>query len=125
MPNLTMHIYNEETGERDRYTVPGQWVICDACGGDGGTSAHLGAFTAGDWRELDEEWKNDYLRGAFDKNCEECRGTGKIVTYLDGPGHYTEREMSLILRHMEQEAEAAAEAYWDRETRRAESGYAW
>jgi hypothetical protein len=39
--------------------MPGHWVICGECLGSGGTSAHLGSFTASDWADEDPDFRDD------------------------------------------------------------------
>lgn len=55
-----------------------QWVICPSCQGEGASSSYLGAFTSEDWADQDDEFKEHYLRGGFDRACERCDGSGKI-----------------------------------------------
>lgn len=66
----TLTIYDDD-GERE-VEVPCKFVICMHCQGSGKSSAYLGAFTASDWRELDDEFKEDYMAGRYDRACEFC-----------------------------------------------------
>jgi hypothetical protein len=54
--------------------LPFKWEICSACDGHGTSSAYLGAFTASEWHELDEQFQEDYMRGRLDRACEHCEG---------------------------------------------------
>jgi len=57
--------------------LPTKWEICPDCGGEGGSSAHLGVLTVGDW---DQDELNGYFAGHYDKSCGPCGGTGKLKT---------------------------------------------
>lgn len=58
--------------------LPTKWKICSYCSGAGKSSAHLGAFTSDDMRDMDEDFMDDYMGGHYDHSCENCAGTGKI-----------------------------------------------
>jgi len=123
MLTMKVELWDESVGDSVVHTLPAQWVICDSCKGEGGTSKHLGAFSRDDIDELGDEWLEDYVAGAFDRPCEDCKGSGKVLTYRDGREHYTDEQYRIMLAHMEQEAERVAEEYQDRRTRWAEDGY--
>lgn len=59
--------------------LPFKFVICCDCEGHGKSSAYLGAFTADEMGGQDDEWREDYFSGRFDRMCEPCDGTGKIA----------------------------------------------
>jgi len=58
-------------------------VTCGDCGGRGATSNHVecdgGGFTGSEWAEMDDEFKESYMAGAYDKRCNACNGTGTIM----------------------------------------------
>lgn len=60
-------------------TYPAKWDICGACDGEGASSAYLGAFTSNDLHDLGDEFIEDYFAGIYDRACEECGGTGKLL----------------------------------------------
>lgn len=62
-----------------RCTITEDWVICATCRGSGGHSNRLGAFSADEWNEHDEEFQSSYMSGAYDENCDTCDGTGKVL----------------------------------------------
>jgi hypothetical protein len=73
-------LFCEETGEE--ITLPTRWEICCTCEGDGTSSAYLGAITESD-REPGGTWEDpddfrEYMRGGYDRTCDECRGAGKV-----------------------------------------------
>jgi len=51
------------------------WMICPHCDGDGHHSRRLGEINREEWDEEDFE---RYLEGAYDAQCEVCRGAGKV-----------------------------------------------
>lgn len=64
--------------------LPSKWAICGACEGHGtdrGASVECdgGGFTSSEWAEQDEDFRQDYLAGVYDRPCECCHGSGKIL----------------------------------------------
>lgn len=57
-----------------------EWVICPACRGDGHHAKHLGAFTQSEFNEFfdDEDSREGYFAGWYDRTCGACGGTGKL-----------------------------------------------
>lgn len=55
-------------------TFPSKWAVCPHCEGNGKSSSYLGAFTASEWRDQDEDFRENYLAGAYDRPCETCKG---------------------------------------------------
>lgn len=55
-----------------------EWCICGQCHGEGTSSLYLGAYTASEFYEMDEDWRDDYMGGRFDRTCESCGGSGKV-----------------------------------------------
>lgn len=62
--------------------IPAMWAICDDCGGEGHNSRQFGAMTSSEFVECfdDEESRADYFAGKYDRRCECCRGSGKVMT---------------------------------------------
>ena len=52
-----------------------KWTICCNCGGDGSHAKHLGVINTDEWS--DDEL-SAYMNGAYDTECQECKGTGKV-----------------------------------------------
>jgi len=67
-------------GAVDEFKMPTTWAICPDCRGEGGSSAHLGAITSDEWNgpDWDDESKELYLSGGYDRPCEHCGGSGKV-----------------------------------------------
>lgn len=60
--------------------VPAHWEICSCCNGEGKSSAYLGAYSREEFdREFDYEEQERYFAGEYDRPCEECRGSGKVL----------------------------------------------
>jgi len=61
--------------------IPFQWSICDHCQGHGTTTRHVecdgGGFTASEWAEQDEDFREDYMAGRYDRPCPHCQN-GKV-----------------------------------------------
>lgn len=70
-----------------------KYAVCPACEGRGTSSAYLGAFTSEDMDQMDEDWKDDYRAGRFDRPCDECQGQrvvpachcGQPICIVDSP----------------------------------------
>lgn len=70
----------EEAGDVEVH-LPWKWAICDACNGNGTTTAHVecdgGGFTSSEWADQDDDFREDYLAGRYDRPCPHCEG-GKV-----------------------------------------------
>ena len=82
MTARTISIYDED-GNRTERTLPMVWAICGCCEGEGKSSLYLGAITQSD-REPGGSWEDpdefaEYMRGGYDRTCDECGGSGKVV----------------------------------------------
>jgi hypothetical protein len=62
-----------------RCPIREEWAICDLCRGSGGHSNRFGAYSADEWNEHDDEFRQNYLSGRYDAACEDCSGTGKYL----------------------------------------------
>lgn len=57
--------------------LPFKWTICGGCNGHGKSSAYLGAYTQSEMDEAGPEFHDEYMRGGYDRTCDECSGAGK------------------------------------------------
>lgn len=102
----------------DHHQLPGRYEICDNCEGTGGSSAYLGAITQEEReRDWDPEEFETYMDGGYDRTCEDCKGTGKVVVVDE-----EKCDKQLFARYEEVMRELAQERYNDRRTRWAEDG---
>lgn len=77
-------LYGSDVDGEFEQTLPTCWAICDTCQGHGtdrGASVECdgGGFTSSEWAEQDEDFKQDYLAGNFDRPCGTCGGPGKVL----------------------------------------------
>lgn len=72
MSNTTLYLDDEQV------ELPTLWTICGACRGEGKSSAYLGAYTSSEWAEQDDDFREDYMNGAYNRPCDACNGSGKI-----------------------------------------------
>jgi len=68
-------LHTEDHGEIE---LPCKWAICQACQGEGKSSAYLGAFTQSDIDQMDHEFIDAYFAGRYDRPCEHCDGLGRV-----------------------------------------------
>ncbi len=60
--------------------VPAVWCICGVCHGEGKSSAYLGAFSRQEFEEeFDYEEQEAYFNGEYDRTCDHCNGSGKVL----------------------------------------------
>lgn len=85
MSPATMPItWFEDAGDTEvTRNVPFRWSICAACEGhatDRGASVECdgGGFTSSEWAEQDDDFKQHYLNGFYDRPCTTCGGLGRI-----------------------------------------------
>jgi hypothetical protein len=78
---ITVTIY----GNRGEHVVdlPAHWVICHRCEGcatdrGAGVECDGGGFTSSEWAEQDDDFKEGYLAGRYDRPCPHCRGLGRV-----------------------------------------------
>ena len=74
--NITMV---DDDGLETEVAVPALWQICHYCQGAGKSSSHLGAFSRDEMDEQGPEFLEDYLAGMYDKSCDNCSGSGKVL----------------------------------------------
>jgi hypothetical protein len=76
-----------EDGEETPVSFPAHFEICPSCNGEGATSRAAecdgGGFTASEWAEQDDDFKEGYLAGDYDRPCEDCQETPGRILVLD------------------------------------------
>jgi hypothetical protein len=74
---ITLTIDDGETAYE--VSLPCKWAICENCRGNGTHAHSIGAITSSEWaHDWDEDERSDYLAGRYDRQCEECGGSGKV-----------------------------------------------
>lgn len=68
------------------------WIICRHCRGEGKSSGYLGAFSMAELHE-DPDFYEDYMSGAYDRPCEVCAGSGKLLVKEPDPSHLNDDEI--------------------------------
>lgn len=93
------------------FQVPAKWAICDRCEGSGGSSAWLGAFSAEEFAEqFDYDEQADYFAGKYDRPCEFCGGSGKVlIANVAAASFAAKRAMVCERQRARWDAEARAE----------------
>ena len=77
--------FEAEDGTEVVHDFPAVIVVCGYCGGTGVTTEHIDGhgISMEEWdRDWDEESRDDYLSGKYDKNCPECKGQ-KVVLEIN------------------------------------------
>lgn len=64
--------------------LPAKWKLCascDGCGTDRGANVECdgGGFTSSEWAEQDDDFREDYLAGRYDRPCPTCSGQRVIL----------------------------------------------
>ena len=66
--------------------LPGKFELCPQCDGSGVSVSHVecdgGGFTSSEWAEQDDDFREGYLSGAYDRPCPCCNGL-RVITVLD------------------------------------------
>ena len=89
-----------------RCTITEEWVICTTCRGSGGHSNRFGAFSADEWNEQDDEFRDNYISGRYDENCDTCDGTGKVLMLNED--ELSDEARGYLQDYLEDEYETAA-----------------
>ena len=87
--------------------LPARYEICSHCRGAGASSAYLGAFTRDDMDEAGPDFAEDYFAGRYDRTCDHCQGTGKVL-HVEADRCVT-KEQKAALEWMREDQRARAE----------------
>lgn len=84
--------------------------------GAGERHSILGAFTADEWAQEGDEFKDDYIAGRYDRACERCGGSGKVrvadlarMSDADRAAYAKQRADDADVREIERQERAAEE----------------
>lgn len=84
MPTIKVEIYTD--GDSVEHDLPAKYEVCSSCEGSGVTCSHVecdgGGFTSSEWAEQDDDFKEDYLAGRYDRPCPDCKGK-RVVLVVD------------------------------------------
>jgi len=118
----TIELYTEQ-GETFDVDFPARQVKCSDCGGRGST--YLGwaardqpAFTEEDMAREGPDFQQDYMRGAYDRQCPGCCGKRVVLEVLP-----RDKIPAGLHKHYDEWREMLREEEQDRQTYRMESGY--
>lgn len=56
--------------------------VCPECNGAGSNSRNMGAFSGDEMDEMGDEFRQDYIAGHYNQQCEGCKGL-RVVEVLD------------------------------------------
>lgn len=83
MRNVLHFTYESEDGIEIEAAIPGKYEVCSRCEGAGthvNPSIDGHGISAEEWaNEWDPEEREDYLRGVYDVQCEECAGLRVVL----------------------------------------------
>lgn len=96
--------------EGETKPLPYRFEICSICEGHGRSSAYLGAFTADEMAQQGPDFHDDYMAGRYDRACEPCDGTGKVMVADHSRMTAAQREAWELECQLEAEDEAEREA---------------
>lgn len=65
-------------GEVTSARITYEWVICETCEGEGSNSRHLGVIDPDTWNDWQDDERESYLNGRYDRACVPCNGSGKV-----------------------------------------------
>ena len=98
----------DDEGFETSVDLPARYEICPHCMGKGTSSAYLGAFTRDDMDEEGPEFVESYMRGEYDRPCEDCVGSPGRVLVVDEARCISD-EHKAALRYMIDTQEQIAE----------------
>lgn len=93
-----------EDGDGVEHELTTRYEVCPSCQGRGTSCAYLGSWTASEWAREDDEFKEDYLAGLYDRACEECGGL-RVIAVAD-----EDRNDPKILKQYRELQQAEAES---------------
>ena len=73
----------EQADVTEAHELPATYEVCGHCNGTGTSSAHMGSWTADEWTQESHEFREDYLKGLYDKECPVCKGKRVVAVPAD------------------------------------------
>lgn len=113
----------DDDGEEHEVTLPSRYEVCDRCHGTGthtNPAIDGNGITASEWAEWDGEDRENYMSGAYDVMCEDCKGL-RVVLCVDEE-RIEKHGSELEKQALEQYYEDGQTDHDDEYTRQAERG---
>lgn len=82
---VVIFTYEDDEGYEQTHEFAATIEVCSSCRGTGVTTEHIDGhgITMDEWqRDWDEESREDYLSGKYDRPCPECKGD-KVELVID------------------------------------------
>jgi hypothetical protein len=112
-------------GDELEVSLPARFEVCPTCEGKG-THVNRAIDGNGLTREdfdQDPDFAEDYFRGGYDVQCEECKGT-RVVAVVDKK-RLSATQRAQYREHLKSEEESRRDYHSERWLRMAESGERW
>lgn len=76
--------HEDEEGVEEVLKLPAKWVVCGDCEGKGKTylgwtSSQQPAFSQEDFEQEGPDFREDYMSGAYDRDCPTCAGRTTVL----------------------------------------------
>lgn len=121
----TIRIFDYEAGDDSEIELPAKFEVCSRCDGKGthvNPAIDGNGLTHEDFDEAGDDFREDYLAGAYDVSCELCKGK-RVVAVFDRK-RATPEQRRAFDRHQRASAEADADEQSERRYfERAERGF--
>jgi RecJ-like exonuclease len=93
-------------------SVPAKVAICSCCEGHGQVEnpAFSNGFTSSEWNDLDDDFKEEYMSGRYDVQCQECKGTGRVLVPDVARLAFSHKRQLVIVRREQREETSAIRA---------------
>lgn len=113
MTTRTITVEDDDGNEID-IELPLCWEICATCQGNEKHSRAVddNGITGSEWAEWDQDEREAYKAGAYDRPCEDCRGSGKIQ--VTDYNKLDEQTLKLVEEKEQADAEYEALSRWER-----------
>ncbi len=91
----------------EEVALPSRYVVCDRCEGKGvhDHPAFSNGITGEEWHEMDEDDRDNYMRGAYDVRCSACNG--KRVVLVADEARMNPKQKAMWAAHQEAMRELA------------------
>lgn len=100
----------DDDGLETTVNLPAAYHICAHCRGTGKSSSYLGAFSRDEMDEQGPEFVDDYIAGHYDRPCDDCQGTGKVLLIDEARCTSDEHKKALAWVRDQQEQMAECDA---------------